>query len=312
MRTTSTNSANLRSEYYVKKALMTLQPRLQLYNLGKKTGLPKGEGTLAKWLIYTRISSSTNALTQGVPPSAIAVSSANVTKSISQYGQYTQVSDLLDDTAIDPVVSNISELMGKAASETIEDLIVAELDATLTARYASGRANANAVTSADITTLKDFLASQVYLRTQFVAPHEKLGKYAAVLHANTEYDLLSETNIGGWLDVNSYVGMDKATLMKAEVGSAFNMRFMTSDKMTAAANSSSVSLKNNYLIGEECFGVVELGSKNFEIITKDRKSGGVSNPLEQWSTVGYKLPGFAVKNFAATRGVVLKGATSFA
>lgn len=306
--TTSSNASNLWL-YYNKKLLTTLQPRLQLYKLGKKTQLPAGFGTQVKWLIYTKISSSTAALTEGTNPAEISFTTANVTATVAQYGQFVKVSDLLETTAIDPTVDNLAELLGKAGAETIEDLIAAELDATLTAQYANGRANANAVTATDVCTMKEFLKAMITLKKNYVGPHE-MGKYMAVLHPSCEYDILAETNVGGWLDLNSYPLRDKDNVMNGEIGSVYGIRFMVSDKMTAANNASSVSVKNNYVIGEECFGVVELGSKSVEMIVKDGSSGGVANPLNMYSTVGYKIKGFKAKNFAATRGIVIESAAA--
>jgi hypothetical protein len=88
------------------------------------------------------------------------------------------------------------------------------------------------------------------------------------------------------------------------------MRFMVSDKMTTETNSGSVVVKHNYLIGEECFGVVELGSKAVELIVKTSESGGQANPLNMYATVGYKIKGFVAKNFAAARGQVIKAAAA--
>jgi N4-gp56 family major capsid protein len=124
--TTSTNAANLHL-YYEKKLLSVLEPRLVLMPLGKKQRLPKGNGKQVKWLRYSAIAGSTSPLTEGTPPSEISFSTSNVTADIVQYGQYAKVSDLLSDTAIDPVLENLSERFGIAASKTIDELIVSEL-----------------------------------------------------------------------------------------------------------------------------------------------------------------------------------------
>jgi N4-gp56 family major capsid protein len=310
----TTDQAALLHSYYVKKLLETLQPRLQLYKLGKKTQLPPGLGVRAKWLIYTKISSSTSALTEGANPSEISFTTANVTADVAQYGQFAKVSDLLESTAIDNTIENLAELFGKAGAETIEDLIVAQLDSTLTTQRVNSRANNNAITASDVVTLKEFLRAAITLKQAYVKPHE-MGSYMAVLHNATEYDLLSEVNPGGWLDLASYAkagGPGSKEVMEGEIGRCYGIRFVTSDKMTAAANASSVSVKQNYLIGEECFGVVELGQKSVDIIIKPSDSGGQSNPLNMFGTVGYKIKGFACKNFAATRGMQIKGASSYA
>lgn len=308
--TTSSNSANLYL-YYVKKLLKTLQPRLQLYKLGKKTTLPKGFGTQVKWLIYTKVSSSTSPLSEGVPPSSIQLTSANITSTIAQYGQYAQVSDLLDMTAIDPVIESFAELFGRAGAETVEDLCAAQLDSTLTTQFANGEANLNAILATDVITMKEFLSGSITLKEAFVGPHE-MGSYMAVLHPANEYDIMVETNVGGWLDVNSYQQTDKENIIRGEIGKVYGIRFLVSDKMTAATNSGSVSCKNNYLLGEECFGVVELGGKTVDMVIKPIGSAGAADPLNQFGTVGYKLQGFAVKTLQSNRGLVIKGASNHA
>lgn len=308
--TTSSNSANLHS-YYVKKLLATLYPRLQLYKLGKKTAMPEGLGTLAKWLIYTKIASSTSALTEGTNPSEISFTTANVTATIAQYGQFAKVTDLLESTAIDSVIENLSANFARAGAETIEDLIVAELDGALTVQRVNSRANNNAIVATDTIVMKEFLRGVVNLKVALVGPHE-MGSYMAVLHPTAEYDIMSETNQGGWLDVRSYAAAGNGEVLNGEIGKCYGIRFLTSDKMTAADNSGSISVKNNYLLGEECFGVVELGKKSVEMVIKPSDSGGQANPLNMYGTVGYKIKGFAAKNFAAARGLVIKGATSFA
>jgi N4-gp56 family major capsid protein len=293
MSTTSTNSSNLHL-YYIKKALDVLHPKLVLYPLGKKVALPKGNGKQVKWLRYTRISSSTSALSEGVTPQDTGFTTQNITASISQYGQYAKVSDLLDMTAIDPVVDELMGLFGEAAAETVEDLIVAENDTNAAIQRPNGRGSDNAILAGDTPTMKAFLRAMMTHKSNSVGAHES-GAFQVVLHSSHAYDLLAEQNVGGWLDLSQYSLADKQQTLSAEIGKAYGMRFQVSDKMTSAANSGSITVAKSYIIGQQAFGVVNLDGKNFELIMKDRKSGGVANPLELFSTVGYKLPGFVCK-----------------
>lgn len=309
---TSTNAANLRSEYYVKKLLAVLQPRLQVHKLGKKTSLPKGEGKVAKWLQYTRIAGSSSPLTEGTNPAEISFTTANVTATIAQYGQFAKVTDLLESTAIDPVLEELSELFGRAGAETMEDLCIAELDAALTTRYVNGRLAANDVVAGDVINMKEFLKAMIDLKDSYVGAHES-GKYVAVLHPSAEYDLITESNLGAWQHMREQAAQDSKGVMAGEIGTLYGMRFIVSDKMTAADNSGSISVKKNYLLGEECFGTVELGGKGVELIIKDSQSGGQANPLNMFGTVGYKIKGYVAKAFkAGGNGRQIRGATSFA
>lgn len=312
--TTSSNSANLHL-YYVKKALDVLHPKLVMYPLGKKTALPKGTGKQVKWLRYTRISSDTTALSEGITPQETSFTTQNITASISQYGNYAKVSDLLDMTAIDPVIDELMGLFGEAAAETIEDLIVAELDSNAAIQRVNSRADDDAILAGDTPTMKSFLRAMMTHKANKVGAHES-GSFQVVLHSAHAYDLLAEQNVGGWLDLSQYSLADKQQVLSAEIGKAYEMRFQVSDKMTSADNSGTISVKKSYVIGQQAFGVVNLDGKNFELIMKDRKSGGVANPLELFSTVGYKIQGFVPKylggssNGTADRVIQLRGASS--
>ena len=308
--TTSTNSANLHV-YYEKKLLSTLEPRFQLYRLGKKQKLPLGQSKQVKWLRYTKISSSTSALTEGTAPAEIAFTTANVTATIAQYGQFSKVSDLLSDTAIDPVLDNLSERFGRAAAETVEDLIVAELDSAGAVQRVNNRADDDSIVAGDILNHSELLEAVISQKINYIGPHE-MGSYMGVLHPSCQFDILNESASGSWADVNKYVSGQQEKLLRGEFGMLYGMRMLVSDKMTAAANMSSISVKKNYVIGEEAFGVVELDGDAIEMIIKDHKSGGVSNPLNQFATVGYKINGFVCKYLDASskRVVVLKSSAS--
>ena len=308
--TTTSNSASLHS-YFSKKLLKTLQPRLQLQKLAKKESLPQATGKQAEWLIYTKISASTTPLTEGTNPSEISFTTASVTASVAQYGQFSKISDLLESTAIDRV-KGLNPLFAKAGAETIEELHVAELDANLTVQRVADAADDDSLGQGDVITMDEFVRGMVTLKAAYVGPHER-GSYFAVVHPDNEYDLLSEENQSGWLSVNQYAGDAAKDIMRGEIGKLYGIRFMVSDVMNKADNASSVSIKSNYLIGEECFGAVALSGRSdrgVEVIVKPSDSGGQANALNMFGTVGYKIKAFVSKNFAAARGMHIKGASA--
>jgi N4-gp56 family major capsid protein len=307
--TTSTNSANLYL-YYEKKLLSTLEPRLVLQPLGRKQRLPKGNGKDVKWLRYSAIAGSTSTLTEGTPPAEIAFSTSNVTASISQYGQYAKVSDLLSDTAIDPVLDNLSERFGVAAAKTIEQLIVSELANNCANQNVNNRANFAAIQAGDVLSHKELIEAMIRQKADYIGPHES-GDYVAVLHPRAEYDLLVDTNAGSFLDIQKYT--DNRPLMNGEIGKMYGMRFLVSDKMLTSAGSGvgGIDVHQSFVVGEEAFGVVELNSDAMKMIVKRHGSAGANDPLDQFATVGYKIHGFAVKYLDASskRVIAINGAS---
>lgn len=296
--TTITNSANLPVEYYERKLLSTLEPRLVLQPLGRMQRIPKGEGKQVKWLRYSAISQSTTPLTEGTPPSEIAFSTSNVTSAIAQYGQFAKVSDLLSMTAIDPVLENLSERFGVAAAKTIEALIVAELDAEAADQFANDGAAVGDVDAGENLSHIELIKAMISQKEAFIGPHES-GQYVAVIHPKAEFDLLSDTAVGSFQDINKYVGGPdgQRKLLNGEIGRMYGMRILVSDLMSvdAGAGGGGIDVYSSYLIGEEAFGTVWLGPGSVEMKVKRHGSAGANDPLDQFATVGYKLKGYATK-----------------
>lgn len=278
--------------YYEKKLLSTLEPRLVLMPLGKKQRLPKGNGKRVEWLRYDSISESTAQLTEGVTPNAVEYGTSKVVADIAQYGQYARVSDLLSDLAIDPVMENLSERFGIAASKTIEKLIVSELDA------ATDAAAITASGTGELLSHKDLIEAMILQKAAYIGPHES-GSYVTVLHPLCEYDLLIDGQDGSWLDIHKNV--NNQPMLNGEIGRMYGMRFLVSDKMEVDGD-----YKKNYVIGEEAFGVVELNGNSVKMFVKRHGSSGAADPLDQFATVGYKIHGFAAKYLDANQPRIIQ------
>jgi N4-gp56 family major capsid protein len=307
--TTLTNAANLHL-YYEKKLLSTLDPRLVLMPLGKKQRLPKGNGKQVKWLRYSAIAGSTSPLTEGTPPAEISFSASNVTANVVQYGQFAKVSDLLSDTAIDPVLENLSERFGIAASKTIEELIVSELANNCANQNVNNRANFAAIQAGDLISHKELIESMIRQKADYIGPHES-GQYVVVLHPRAEYDLMVDSQAGSWLDIQKSI--DNKPLLNGEVARMYGMKFLVSDKMLTSVGTGAggIDVVQSFVIGEEAFGVVELNGDAMKMFIKRHGSAGANDPLDQFATVGYKIHGFAVKYLDAgsKRVIAINSAT---
>jgi N4-gp56 family major capsid protein len=298
--------------YYEKKLLSTLEPRLVLQPLGKKQKLPKGLGNQVRWLRYDAILGNTTPISEGGPPGETNFVTSNVTATVLQYGQFAKISDLLSDVAIDPVLSNLSERFGIAAAKTIEQLIVAELDAQSSTQFV-GAASSNATISLGmVLNHKELVEAMIRQKAALIGPHES-GSYVAVLHPNAEYDIMTDVQAGSMLDLRKYT--DPKQVLNGEIGKMYGMRFLVSDKMSLYAGVGATGndvINAAYVIGEEAFGVVELDGNSVKMINKKHGSGGTSDPLDQIATVGYKIHGFAAKYLdnASKRVIKIRAASS--
>lgn len=296
--TTITNPQNLPVEYYERKLLSTLEPRLVLNPLAKRQPLPKGNGKQVKWLRYAAIAGNTTPLTEGSPPAEEAFSTSNVTATIAQYGQFSRVSDLLDMTAIDPVLENLAERFGVAASKVLESLVVTELDSAAADQFANGAANAAAVAAGDNLDHIELIKAMVAQKQAFIGPHES-GMYVAVINPRSEFDLMSDTQTGSFQDINKYVGGSdgQRKLLNGEIGRMYGMKILVSDFMStdAGVGVGGIDVHSSYLFGEEAFAAIRLDRSSVEMKVKKRGSGGHTDPLDQISTVGYIIRGYATK-----------------
>jgi len=300
--TTSTLSANLHV-YYVKKLLDTLGRDKVIEDLGVASiTIPKGAGQQAKWLRYDEFNVSdptTFLLTESVIPSESTITTRNLTATALQYGTYVACSDKLVYTAIDPVMESMADRLGEHAGQLVELLCRNELDSNGANQFANGKANLAATGAGDVLTAKELLKAMITFKKASVPAHES-GAYVAVIHPACAGDLMNDTNVGGWSDLNKYVPAGRDQILNAKEGMCYGVKVKTSDLISSTTTGTlgSATVYSNLVLGKAAFGTVKLGSKNVEFHTYDE--GGTANPLKQFSTTGYKLLGFVPKAFGGS------------
>lgn len=313
----TSNSANIPAEYYDKKLVETIHEEVQLEELGAMKTLPKNSGDTIKWLTYAKMSAATTALTEGVTPTEASATTANITADISQYGDWIGVSDLTLDQAIDPVLKDLAELQGHQAALTVDTLCRTELDSALPDQFANDSANLAATGSNDVLTAKEILKAVITMKKNSVRPHSG-GFYVAVVHPACLGDLMNDTNVGSWVDVNKYVGDGRMQIMKGEAGKLFQCRFLESANInsTTSGTESSARVYANFVLGKDAFGVVKLDGRSVQTFIKEPGSAGAADPLNQLATTGWKVQ-FVAKylgNAASNpdRGVSLHAGSKYA
>lgn len=300
METTTTLSSNLHS-FYQKVLLKSAEKELRYKQLGMEKVHPKGTGKDYFLLRYGNIASSTSTLTEGVTPSATTVDTNKYTVSINEYGQYIQVTQLLDYTAIDGPMKTISEKMGYAAAKSIDEVIRDTLiaNATTNLQYVgSGNSADNDIAANETYTAPDFIKPVRILRANDAPAYED-GLYVGVVHPNIALDIMSDTSAGGFIELNKYVAGLAEGALKGEVGKIYGVRLVQSSNVTSATNGSSVAVYRSMVFARESFVMTKFNTDAVEIITKSADSGGPSNPLNLLGTVGYKMQ-FGIKYLGGT------------
>lgn len=291
--------------YYDKMFLDRLEAELHFTKFGDKKNLPKNSGTAVVFSRWTNFAANTSNLTEAVVPSGLTAASTQISATPLQYGDYVALSDRLILEAIDPVVEDMVELLTYRASLSLDTIVRNTLHGALTNQFAGGVGGVGSVsavaTAAEVrkavTTLKKANARQFP------------DGYVGVFHVASIFDLQSDTATGGWLDVTKYTTSGPA--IKGEVGKIYGCRLSeTTNVASAAEGSGSAVVYRNFILGKGAYGVVNLaGQPERRIIVKQLGSSGVSDPLDQIATVGYKF-WHVTKILDANRGVELYAATN--
>lgn len=320
---TSTSMSSNLHLYYSKILLDRLTKNLVLEKLGQKAlNIPKGLGKQAKWLRYDeRHVSNPNLflLSEGTVPTPVAITTRNVTATVQEYGNFAIITDVLNFTAIDPVLKNTMEVLSDEAAELVDTIIKLELEANLPSQFANGKPNLANTGVNDVMTAKEILKGVVTLKKASVKPHE-MGTYVVVVHPASGGDIQNDTNIGSFVDINKYV--DPNNIRNTEqyrLGKVYGCEIWESENLssTNVGTLAGATVFTNILLGKGAFGTVQLGANNIETFEKGPNTGGTSDPLEQISTAGYKLLGFVAKylggsgNGTSHRGVQIRAGSPF-
>ena len=141
--------------FYNRTLLKRLVPNLVYAKYGQKKPMPKNEGDTVNFRRFNSLAAATTALTEGTTPSGSSLSVTAITATVKQYGDFVEISDKLDLVGIDPVLTETSQVLGEAAALTVDTIVRNEIINGTTVVYAAGRANTNAITSADVLTSSD-------------------------------------------------------------------------------------------------------------------------------------------------------------
>ena len=235
--TNTTGSAGLSAENktFWDKALITLAaPELVHDQFGQKRDIPARGGKTIEFRQFDPLPEITSALTEGVTPAGQDLTVNAMTATVSQYGGYVTTSDMLDMTALDPVVNEATKLIARQAGETLDTITRDIINAGTNVMYARGKTSgtANATPPTSRTTLGytdggtnynisvDDIKRAVRALKRQDAPTIR-GDYVGIIHPDVVYDLMKDPE---WLNPKEYV--DTQDIYNGEVGKLYGVRFV--------------------------------------------------------------------------------------
>lgn len=299
--TTSTLSSVVKA-YYDKRFLMRAEANFVYKQLGRIGVIPRNEGKTVVWNRYTNPTAKTTALTEGTDPTPSGLSATLISATISQYGNYEQVTDILSLSAIDNTISSAIDLLAYEAALTIDTVIRDVVMAGGTALYASGVANRTSIAASNVATVADVRKAVRELKGNNAKPMET-GSFMAVIHPDVEYDLQGDSN---WVSAVQYTTAGVDRIYNGEVGKLYGVRFLNTTQAPILTNlgSAGTEVYQSMFFGQEAFGVSELQGLSTFVDSPSPRSA-----LRLYSDVGWKA-GFAAKELNSAFAVRLESAAT--
>ena len=275
--------------YYVDAMLERLKPELTWLKFGKKTKIPKRKGATANFRRVNRLNVATTAITEGVTPDGVNLDVTALNATVKEYGNWTKISEFLDMTGFDPILTEAAEVMGENAGESIDSIVRDVVGAGTNVMYGGGKLSRATVASTDKITTMDILRARRTLKKNRVKkiklPNGKSG-YLAFISPDVATDLM-QTDV--WERAN--VRNDTSNFTDGFIGSLYGVYFMEVDTpvVFAGAGASGIDVHGTIFIGQDAYGVPDVeGSSKPEIIVHPAGSAGTADPLNQFNTVAWK------------------------
>jgi len=284
---TTVNSETIIAEWLSRRVLDRAEPELAVAKQGRMENIPGKESKNVRWVRYASVNPNITPLVEATTPAETAINTSDVSVTASQYGQYACVSDELEDISAFDNLKQAADILGDAASKTIETLVINELVTESAEQFQGGAADADALGDSDTLTIEDCLSASNQQAQDNLKPHRD-GLYTVVLHRAALYDLLIEADNVAFSTIMQHTDKGQRKIEKGSLGELYGLRFMVSDLMEDNDNMSAVSIKDNFVFAFEPFGVVDIKNRGIRVM-RTRREPSDSDPLSQRQKVGYKF-----------------------
>lgn len=280
--------------YAEAKLLKTFEDKLVYHANGVKRTLPLNHGQKIEFWKWVKMDAITDPLAEGVVPEAQTVSQAKIEATINAYGGYVATTDKLSQTMVNYQSQHLVDLTNDQGALSV-DTVVRDVMLTTTNVLYSGKKTARAnLTAEDSLAVIDIRRAVRILEKKGAKKFMRNGKgyFKAIVGPDAKFALQGDPD---WKDVATYQQAEK--IENGELGKLYGVIFIetSNNKIYTGAGSGGADVDTTLIFGDEAYGVVALGGNgdNVKSIVKPRGSAGTADPLDQVSTIGWKVEGFA-------------------
>lgn len=275
--------------FYERTLLERLLPQLNFYKDAQKKKLPKNQGRTMNFRKFNSLTPPSASLTEGVTPDGNDLDITTINAVVAQEGDFVLISDLIQMTGIDPILTETSELLGEEAGVVIDNRIQTAISKGTNVYFAGEATTRAGIEKATTKVLTgDDIKKIVRKLKNANAKRFSDGYYHMQVDPDIAYDLMSDSS---WVDVSKYAKPEQ--MQKGELGKMHGMKFFETTNLSvvdSSEESTKISVHLAYAYGKNAYSCVELenGAGKPEIIVKPNGSAGSTDPLNQRASAGWK------------------------
>jgi N4-gp56 family major capsid protein len=234
MSTQATGDIGFRTAGYVAADLLKRAAQdLVLQPFGQAKPIPKNVSETILFRRYEALAAAITALTEGVTPNGSAITKTDYSATLSQYGDWVGITDVVQDTHEDPIIREYSDILAQQAAETVETVLFNILKAGTNLYRANGSARTDINTPLTRTlvdkVIRGFKRQNAKVITKKVSSSASFNtesvKPAFIFICHPDLQNTVE-NLQGFKNVVDYGG--GMTAYPTEIGAVGEARFLTS------------------------------------------------------------------------------------
>lgn len=304
-----TNLPRVAQGVYNRNLLDRAMPKLHHARFGQMKDMKQRNGDQMVFRRYEKLAQATTPLVEGQTPTGATLSKTDYVATLKQYGNFIPISDWVDMTHVDPILTEASGMLGENMGETMDSVyreilvagttyyVVTADNSEATPALGTTRANAAGVLSkvAIDAVLRDLRSADAKPFTPMVPGSQRIGTYPVgeaywcLIHTDQEHDLFSDRSGLAGTDAGTntallFTPVEKYAqvtgILPGEVGKYRNIRFVTSTNTkvfadAATGGASATTFKSTGGDDPDVYVSLFFGRDAYGIVKLARGSAGV-------------------------------------
>lgn len=216
--------------YYHDTLIDNAEPNLVYDQFGSQYPIPAHGGKTIEFRKYSPLPKALTPITEGVTPKGNKLNVTTLTATIQQYGDYVEISDILETTAIDRNLQEATNLLGSQAGRTMDtvtrEVVCAGTNKMFAPKVGADGTKTEILLRANVT--KESKLTPAVIR-KAVAKLKRMnavpinGSYVCIIHPDVTCDLTGDEE---WIEAHKYAKPEE--IYNGEIGRLAGVRFVES------------------------------------------------------------------------------------